>query len=123
MNSIRGNPTEITSVDHRIAFAGGLTSTTERLPQNQKTKNPPSNLHQRIEELVRENGRLRQEVCHAQEQARALLSLYTKSVDAQRILREATQATSDRLLHSDNELMRYFGVCLDDTAQNDFTVL
>jgi hypothetical protein len=123
MNRPRGKPAEITSTDHRIALVGGLTSTTERLPQNMKKTKTPSDLNQRLEELTRENGRLRQEVCHAQEQAQALLALYTKSVDAQRILREATQTTSDRLLHSDNKLMRYFGVCLDDTAQKDFIVL
>jgi hypothetical protein len=115
--------TEITSIDHRIALFGGQTSTTKRLPQNIQKIKGVSDPCQRIEELTRENGRLRQEVFHAREQARAFLSLYTKSVEAQRILREATQETSDRLLHSDNQFMRYFGVDIDDAAQKDFIVL
>ena len=123
MNRPRGNLIEITTTDHRIALVGGQTLATERLPKNLKKTKEASDLYQRVEELTRENGRLREEVYHAREQAQALLSLYTKSVDAQRILREATQETSDRLLHADNQFMRYFGVDIDDAAQKDFTVL
>ena len=64
-----------------------------------------------------------QEVHHVREHAQALLSLYVKSVDAQRILRGATQEIADRLLHSDNQFMRYFGVDIDDAAQKDCVVL
>ena len=90
MNSLPRNLIEITFVDHRITSIDDLIITTERLLYNQKTKKSPSNLHQRIKELVRENGRLRQEVYYVQEQTRTLLLLYTKSINTQRILQETT---------------------------------
>lgn len=123
MSQSTRNYIEINSIDHRIALAGGQTVATERLPQNIQHAKASPNPMQRIAELSRENGRLRQEVCHAREQAQAYLTLHHKALEALQLLQEATQVTSDRLIDADTCLMRYFGVQVEETAQKDFIVL
>jgi len=102
----------ITPLDYHIAQHGGLTASIERLPhllQNAKSKTT-TDTNQRLEELVRENGRLREEIAFHQDTQRALMSSYTASVEAFETLKESLQVTSERMLMSEQRLLKYWGI-------------
>lgn len=109
-----GRPTEVTALDHHIASLRGMASSIERLPSQQqlyKTRPPPTQ-SQRIEELTRENGYLRQELAHHQEMQCAMVTLLTKTVQAYKVLQEGLQELSQRVAGSEKRLLKYWGINL-----------
>ena len=111
-----GRPAEVTALNHHIASRGGMTSNIEKLPnqlQLNKHRSSPSQ-SQRIEELTRENGYLRQELAHHQETHCAMVILHAKTVRAYKVLQEGLQELSQRVAGSERCLLEYWGIDLDD---------
>jgi len=114
--ALLGRPAEVTALDHCIASRGGTTSKIEKLPsQIQVTKyRSPPNRDQRIEELTRENGYLRQELALYEETRDAMVSLHTKTTKAYKLLREGLQELSEKVALSEKSLLEYWGIDLND---------
>ncbi|KAI9732149.1 MAG: hypothetical protein M1834_004245 [Cirrosporium novae-zelandiae] len=116
----RGNPVEVTSLDHLIATHGGTTSTLQMSPRAlQKAKDTPTGTpNSRLEELVREVGSLRQEIVYHQEVRAALLQLHEKTTRAFEILQYALQDMSEKVAASEKRFSEYWGIDLDaETAE------
>jgi hypothetical protein len=114
--ALLGRPAEVTALDHCIASRGGTTSKIEKLPsQIQVTKyRSPPNRDQRIEELTRENGYLRQELALYEETRDAMVSLHAKTKKAYKLLREGLQELSEKVAVSEKSLLKYWGIDLND---------
>lgn len=116
---------DVTPLDHRIAQNGGTTSRLERLPyrlRKFKSENDVE-LERRIEELTRENGRLREELAFHEGAHRALRSLFVQTKDAYELLRGALQGASERLVNSEGTLLSFWGIRLDDTERGDISII
>lgn len=97
----------ITPIDHLILANGGTTTALERLPhQMQKSKKQP---YADVEEMVREIGRLRQEVAHQQDINQAMLELHQKTLQAFDLLQAGLHQFSDTVARADDRLSRYWG--------------
>jgi hypothetical protein len=144
--------TEITALDHTIFQRGHMTVNIERLPSSLQIskKDAPLTLTERIrengrlrqeiahyEELLgalrdvfeasKEVHRLLYEMlaelpCHPDEQ-NALASMAEKAGMVFTLLRRALREASNRMMLSEGRLLEYFGISLDNTFIQDFTVL
>lgn len=123
--STTGQPPEITSLDARIAQAGGTSSRLELLPNRlRETKLQPSTsaaIH--LEDLTRENGYLRQEIVFYQESRNAMLAFHSQTLEAYKGLQSALKELSEKLALADSRLERYWGISLNGTRKADVTVL
>jgi hypothetical protein len=102
----------ITALDLHIAQHGGTTTSIERLPHRlqQSKRQNILNPNQRIEELVKETGRLREEIAFHVETQRALMALFETAKEAFETLREGLQVTSERLFNTERSLLEYWGI-------------
>ena len=119
-----GRPAEITPLDHYISSSGGTTSTIENLPHRlQITKRQPRpTTGKRLEELVRENGYLRQELALQKELLDAMVTLHGKTVDAYKTLKLALREISQKRMQSEQRLLEYWGLDIGD-ATPEITIL
>ena len=142
----------ITPLDHLILQNGGVTVNIERLPshmQAAKCQPPPT-----LQQLLEENGRLREEIAYYQSALQSFMTLFEQSRESLRILqfalteisyrggphkasaflfqnshqaftvlKTALRKMSDEIATSEQGLLDYFGICLDDTSSKDFEVL
>ena len=107
-------PPNITPLDHFISQNGGTTSAIDMLPhQLQRSKVRPT-IQERIEELTRENGRLRQELALHNETYTATIALYTKAQEAFTILQDALRNISEKRTMSEKSLLDYWGISTED---------
>ena len=111
-----GRPAEVTALDHHIASRGGTTSKIEKLPsQIQLSKcRSPLNRGERIEELTRENGYLRQELALYEDTRDAMVCLHVKTTKAYKLLQEGLQELSQKIVLSERSLLDYWGIDLND---------
>ena len=79
---------EVTPLDHCIAMHGGTTSTIDMLPHRLDIikRRPPQSLSEKLVELTREVGYLREELARYKEVQNAMGLLYTKTVEAFELL-------------------------------------
>ncbi|MCJ1445791.1 MAG: hypothetical protein MMC23_006296 [Stictis urceolatum] len=102
-------PPEVTSLDARVQVAGGKTSRTDLLPQNLRifktNRRPLMN-----EELVRENGRLRQELAYYKESMQSMMAFYNSMQEGFRVLQFGLQQLSERITMSEENLMQGWGM-------------
>ena len=116
VRTLSGRPAEVTALDHHIATHGGTTFNIEKLLsrlQFSKT-HPPQTQSKRIEELVRENSYLRQEIALYQETRGALMALHAKTIKAYELLQDGLQVLSQQVAQSEKRLLNYWGIDLDD---------
>ncbi len=114
-----GRPVEITPLDHTIERHNGTTSNLDCLPHRlriskQQTAVSPM---QRIHELTRENGYLREELAMYKETRGALRDLQEKSKKAHQILNDALQDVSRKIARSERRLLDYWGVNIDGASE------
>ena len=102
----------VASVDHWIGQGGGTTSTLEFLPHRLKISKAKTTvtMEQRIEELTRENGYLRQELAYHKDTQVAIMGLYDSAKTAVRRLQESLEEASRRIAMSENRLLEYWTI-------------
>ncbi|GBF62521.1 hypothetical protein TMEN_5067 [Trichophyton mentagrophytes] len=139
----------ISPLDHRIYQNGGLTTNIERLPsQLQATK---SQLRVTTEEFIRENSRLREELAYYKSIQQALIIILERSKESIRLLqttlsnvsyrneasnailkashqvllllRDGLRRMSEKVTISEQRLLNYFGIALDDTRNEDIKII
>ena len=116
-------PPEITQLDARIARAGGTSSRVEMQPHRlQQTKTRRSSSRER-DDLVRENGYLRQEIVFYQESRNAMLAFHSQTMEAYDGLRCALKDLSEKLAAAEGRLERYWGLSLNGSGKQDVIVL
>lgn len=102
---------------------GGTTSTLDNLPHRvQQLKSLPLDPQSRIEELVRENQYLRQEISRLTQVNDALLALRESFMEVFYCSRTALQTLSDKMATADRELADYWDLRLDEAQEDDITV-
>lgn len=102
----------ITPLDLRIKLAGGSTTATERLPsqmQQAKANRQKTVLGQNLE-LIRENGRLRQEIAFHEERAVVLLRLLRRAMGVQEEFQQLLNSTSTEIDECEARLLANFGI-------------
>ncbi len=72
---------------------------------------------QRIHELTRENGYLREELAMYKDTRTALRELQERTKQAHQILNNALQDVSRRLARSERRLLDYWGVNIDGASE------
>ncbi|KAL9040333.1 MAG: hypothetical protein Q9214_004530 [Letrouitia sp. 1 TL-2023] len=84
-------PSEISALDHQIAAGGGTTSTLEITPARLRASKSKRSISQseRIEELTRADGYLRQELAHYKEKLRAADTCRNQTRKAQEMVAQA----------------------------------
>lgn len=105
-------PPEITSLDARIANAGGTSSRVELQPhrlRETKTQRFTSTTAQ-IDDLIRENGYLRQEIVFHQESRNGMLAFHNEILDVYQGLQSALKALSEKMARAEGRIERYWGV-------------
>ncbi len=121
--TVTGEPPEITKLDARIASAGGTSSRIELQPhrlQQAKTQPYTSTTMER-DDLIRENGYLRQEIVFYQESRNAMLSFHTQALEAYQGLQGALKELSEKLAAAEGRLEQYWGMSLNGTGERDVT--
>lgn len=112
-------------MDARIADAGGTSSRIElqhhRLRQA-KTHDTRS-IAAQLEDLVRENGYLRQEIAFYQESRNAMLAFHHQTLQSFHMMQSALRELSDRMALAEGRLERYWGIPLNGAQRSDVTVL
>ncbi|KAL6716965.1 hypothetical protein ACLMJK_004878 [Lecanora helva] len=123
--STNSQPPEITQLDARIARAGGTSFRIEIQPhQLQQTKRKVySSATKERDDLVRENGHLRQEIVFYQESRNAMLAFHAQAMEAYDGLRAALRELSEKLAAAEGRLETYWGISLNGSVKNDVTVL
>ena len=118
-------PPEVTSLDARIAQAGGTSSRIELQPHRlrQTKKQPSVSLSMQREELIRENGHLKQEVVFYQESRNAMLDFYSGVSEAYHGLRKALRELSEKLALAEGNIEEYWGIPLAGTGERDIILL
>ena len=113
---------EITSLDARIARAGGTTSRIEMQPHRlRETKTQPKNTYDQTADLIRENGHLRQEIIYYQESRNAMLAFHAQALEAYHGLRSALRDLSEKLATAEGHIEQYWGIPLNETKEKDMT--
>ena len=118
-------PLEVTSLDARIALAGGTSSRIELQPhrlrqtktEQQQTPELPK------DELIRENGYLRQEIVFYQESRNGMLAFHSQILELYKGLQSALKEVSEKLAMAEGRLERYWGIPLNGLEKSDITVL
>ena len=118
-------PPEITKLDARIASAGGTSSRIELQPHRLQESKTSFNISPTLERenLVRENGYLRQEIVFYQESRNAMLAFQDQTLQAYQTLQKALKELSDKLATAEGRLERYWGISLNGTGKPDVTTI
>ncbi len=119
------SPPEITDLDARIAKGGGTSSSLDLLPVNlHEAKDPRRRKPQRsVDDLVRENGYLRQEIVYYKESRNAMLEFHSRVMEAFQVMQRATDVLSGKMALSEGGILEYWGIDLNSDGDNDLTVL
>lgn len=117
-------PHEPRRLDHIIAQKGGTTCAIDLLPSRlREAKYEIPSLTTRLEELTKENGRLREEAACHEKVRDSFIQFYSKTLEAYRILHLSISELSGRLVEAENELADYWGFSIDETQQEDVTLI
>ena len=121
--NLAGQPPEVTSVDARIAQAGGTSYRIELQPHRlrQAKDQPLKSLPDQRDELLRENGHLRQEIVFYQESRNAMLEFHSEVSESYHGLRKALRKLSEKLALAEGRIEKYWGVPLTD--EKDIIIL
>ncbi len=118
-------PPELTSLDARIAQAGGTSCTIElhshRLRQTKKQEEQSASAQ--LRDLVRENEYLRQVIVFYQESRNAMMAFHSQAFQAYQLQQSALQELSDKMALAEGRLEKYWGVSLASLGKCDLTVL
>ena len=69
---------------------------------------------ERIEELTRENGRLRQELAFYSKKHTDTVALYTKALKALKALQDALHEIAEKQGMSEKSLLNYWGILVEE---------
>jgi hypothetical protein len=100
----------ITPLDTRISQLGGTTSTLDCLPQRLRIAKSSQRVspQQRVEELIRDNGHLRQELAYHKETRAACLKFFEATRQAQQMLHNAIAEMSRKAAISEQRFEDYW---------------
>ncbi|CAL8584917.1 hypothetical protein XPA_010500 [Xanthoria parietina] len=116
-----GSIPDVTALDHIIAGHGGTTSTIDDLPHRlriSKNKQRPTPT-QRIEELTREIGYLRQELAYYKDTRRALTKFFAVARSAHEALRRGLGEASQELAIAEQAMLAYWNIHPSDGNAED----
>lgn len=117
-------PPKARHLDNSVARSASATGTIEFIPSRLRdTKQDIPRLTTRLEEVIRENGRLRLEVAHHEKVRDSLIQFYSKSMEAYRLLHQSIGELSERVFESEKELASYWGFRMNETQQEDMTLI
>jgi len=121
----KGLPPEIDSMDARIALAGGTSARTELQPHRlrQEKNRVGRTLQTEMEDLIRENGYLRQEIAFYKESRIALLAFHSQTMESFQNLQSASKELSESMALAEGRLEKYWGIPLNSSGKNDLIVL
>ena len=118
-----GVPPGITRLDARIAMAGGTSARIElqphRLQQSKNHKTCPK-LDER-DDLIRENGHLRQEIAFYQDARNGMLAFHDQVLEAYRGLQKALKDLSEKLATAEERVEQYWGLPVSGMKEQDMT--
>ncbi|KAK2731272.1 hypothetical protein FQN57_003539 [Myotisia sp. PD_48] len=116
---IKGPCLDITSIDDVIRRNGGMTTSLERLPgQMKKFKGiSPPHYHELVESK-REIGRLRAEIAYYQDVQRALMSLFSKSIELSKMHHEAVRISSQGLAIAEHDFLQLWNIPISLNTEN-----
>ena len=117
-------PPEITDLDARIAKGGGTSSNLEMLPiYLRESKELQRHRGKRlVDDLVRENGYLRQEIVYYKEARNAMLEFHSQVMATLQVLQRAREVLSEKMARSEGEILEYWGIDISE-GDDDLTVL
>ena len=123
--SLKDSPPELTSLDARIANAGGTSSRIELQPHrlHQEKDKAEKSTSSVIRDLVRENGYLRQEIVYYQESRNAMLAFHSECMQSYNILQVAFKELSEKMAIAEGRIERYWGITLYGCKEKDLTML
>ena len=108
-------PPEAKTLDHLIAQHGGSTAAIDTLPLRiQKTKYESIDTRQRLEQLTRENGYLRQELAHLKDTHESFLTFYHTIIETVQTMEVAIRDVSEKIALSEQRLTEYWGFDITD---------
>ncbi len=127
-NRTSHQPPEMTSLDARIAKAGGTTSTVDLMSSRLHRVAGDHDYEDRTkpmsqEDLVREVGKLRQELVLHKESRNALMLFHHQASLAFTLLHSAFRDLSAKVNKSEGDLLEHWGIILGDTGEDDITRL
>ncbi|KAL8788256.1 MAG: hypothetical protein Q9213_001776 [Squamulea squamosa] len=117
----KGSIPDVTALDHMIAGHGGTTSTIDDLPHRlriSKNKQVPTPT-QRIEELTREIGYLRQELAYYKDTRRALTKFFAVAQSAHEALRRGIAEASHEIAIAEQAMLAYWNIHPSDGNAED----
>lgn len=122
---IAGCPPEITKLDARIAREGGASSTLDMLPASLQRGKPVAkqSSHGYIRDLVYENDYLRQEIVYYKESREAMLAFHQQTLKSFQVLQTALKELSDKMARSEEFMLRYWGIDVNNANEDDLVVL
>lgn len=105
-----GRAGDVTALDHKVARHGGTTSTLETLPRRLRTsRQTSSSPWVRLEEAIRENGYLGQELAYYKDTHEVLMRLYSSIRQSHQEMKDALDEASKGVAISEQRLLNYLG--------------
>ena len=117
---LSGERPEITKLDARIIEGGGTTSTADMMPcslQKAKTANDRS-----TRDLILENNYLRQEIVYYKQSREAMLAFHGDTLKSFQLLQAALKGLSHKMAMSEEFMLRYWGIDVNNMQDSDVTV-
>ncbi len=121
----KGLPPEIDSIDIRIVLTSGTSAKTELQPHRlrQEKNHVGRTLPTEMEDLIRENNYLRQEIAFYKESRIALLAFYNQTIELFQTLQSALKELSENIALAEGKLKKYWGIPLNGSSKSDLIIL
>jgi hypothetical protein len=118
---ISGRAGKVTAIDHQIARSGGTTSSYKKLPHRLQIskQNKPPTFEERVIELTRINGHLRQELAYYKDNRAAEMKFHEKILKLRTELEDTLKERSQSRAKAEFSLLTYWGIDIGDGNLED----
>ena len=115
-------PPELSTFDVRIAKAGGVTSNLDLLSSRVRKDTKDTRIKPiSYDDLVRDIGKLRQELVLYKESRNAFLQFHHQTLQAYDTLHSALREFSQKVAQSEGDLLEHWGTAAGDKGVDDLT--
>ena len=118
------HPPEISSLDARVAKAGGTTTNLDLM--SSRLRRDAKNIRMKPishNDLIRDIGKLRQELVLYKESRNALMQFHHQVLHAYHTLHSALKDLSHKVAESEGDLLEHWGMTRGDIGADDLTEL
>lgn len=118
------HPPEISSLDARVAKAGGTTTNLDLI--SSRLRRDAKNIRMKpisYNNLIRDIGKLRQELVLYKESRNALIQFHYQVLHAYHTLHSALKDLSHKVVESEGDLLEHWGMTRGDIGADDLTEL